>query len=380
MRVLFFATRMPDLCGAFLHDIDLAIELQKRGHSITFLTTERPREGYNGGVYRGFRFMHYTAAGSLMESSQIWICPHAPALPHVRKINSRGYHRPIVATAHFDGRYSAVTDLASPKWVEMFLFINRTMEANFRKKAAFPSSIVRTGTVRPLMHESKIKMDGLPNGDAITLVNANVNKGVAQFIELAKRMPNRKFLAVRPYYGELWVPAAPSNVEWIPFDDDIRNVLKRTRILLLPSKYESFGRIAVEAMYNGIPVIYSKPDINSTDPVGTTEGVEEWIVPAGIACMRDAADEWIAQIERLDDAAIYVSQQTLVREHILSMNIFTEAGRIANMVEDFQREHPISEPEQPRVQQVSTDPTVLPRPPPTTARIGFSSGRLRLQR
>ena len=175
MRVLFFATRMPDLCGAFLHDIDLAIELQKRGHSITFLTTDRPREGYNGGVYRGFRFMHYTAAGSLMESSQIWICPHAPALPHVRKINSRGYHRPIVATAHFDGRYSAVTDLASSKWVEMFLFINRTMEGNFRKKAVFPSSIVRTGTVRPLMHESKIKMDGLPNGDAITLVNANVN-------------------------------------------------------------------------------------------------------------------------------------------------------------------------------------------------------------
>jgi len=380
MRVLFFATRMPDLCGAFLHDIDLAIELQKRGHSITFLTTERPREGYNGGVYRGFRFMHYTAAGALMESSQIWICPHAPALPHVRKINSRGYHRPIVATAHFDGRYSAVTDLASSKWVEMFLFINRTMEGNFRKKAVFPSSIVRTGTVRPLMHESKIKMDEPPNGDAITLVNANVNKGVSQFIELAKRMPNRKFLAVRPYYGELWVPAAPSNVEWIPFDDDIRNVLKRTRILLLPSKYESFGRIAVEAMYSGIPVIYSKPDINSTDPVGTTEGVEEWIVPAGIACMRDAADEWIAQIERLDDAATYASQQTLVREHILSMNIFTEAGRIANMVEDFQREHPIAEPEQPRVQQVSTDPTVLPRPPPTTARIGFSSGRLRLQR
>jgi len=262
----------------------------------------------------------------------------------------------------------------------MFLFINRTMEANFRKKAVFPSSIVRTGTVRPLMHESKIKMDEPPNGDAITLVNANVNKGVSQFIELAKRMPNRKFLAVRPYYGELWVPAAPSNVEWIPFDDDIRNVLKRTRILLLPSKYESFGRIAVEAMYNGIPVIYSKPDINSTDPVGTTEGVEEWIVPAGIACIRDAADEWIAQIERLDDAETYASQQKLVREHILSMNIFTEAGRIANMVEDFQREHPIAEPEQPRVQQVSTDPTALPRPPPTTARIGFSSGRLRLQR
>jgi Glycosyl transferases group 1 len=379
MRVLFFATRMPDLCGAFLHDIDLAIELQKRGHTIAFLTTERPREGYNGGVYRGFRFMHYTAGGALMESSQIWICPHAPALPHVRKINSRGYNRPIIATAHFDGRYSAVTDLASPKWVEMFLFINRTMEANFRKNVVFPQSIVRTGTVRPLMHEDKIRMDE-SNGDAITLVNANVNKGVTQFIELAKRMPNRKFLAVRPYYGELWIPAAPSNVEWIPFDDDIRNVLKRTRILLLPSKYESFGRIAVEAMYNGIPVIYSKPATENVDPVGTTEGVEEWIVPAGIACKRDAADEWVAEIEKLDDLTVYEAQRTLVREHIRAMNIFTEVGRIASMVEEFQREHPIAVIEQPRVQSVAVDPTALPRPPTTTARIGFSSGRLRIQR
>jgi glycosyltransferase involved in cell wall biosynthesis len=371
---------MPDLCGAFLHDIDLAIELQKRGHSITFLTTERPKEGYNGGVYRGFRFMHYTAAGALMESSQLWICPHAPALPHVRKINSRGYHRPIVATAHFDGRYSVVTDLASSKWVEMFLFINHTMEANFRRNAAFPSSIVRTGTVRPLMHESKIKIDEPPNGDAITLVNANINKGVNQFIDLAKRMPTRKFLAVRPYYGELWIPAAPSNVEWIPFDDDIRAVLKRTRILLLPSKYESFGRIAVEAMYNGIPVIYSKPATDNVDPVGTTEGVEEWIVPAGIACKRDAIDEWVSAIERLDDAASYEAQKTLVRDHILGMNIFSEAGRIADMMEEFQREHPIVVTEQARVQPTTTDPTALPRPPPTTARIGFSSGRLRLQR
>ena len=29
MRLVFFAGRMPDLCGAFLHDIDLAIELEK---------------------------------------------------------------------------------------------------------------------------------------------------------------------------------------------------------------------------------------------------------------------------------------------------------------------------------------------------------------
>jgi glycosyltransferase involved in cell wall biosynthesis len=382
MKVLFFANRMPDLCGAFLHDVDLAIEFQKRGHSTMFLTIEKPKEGYNGGTWRGFRFMHYSAGGSFLDSSQLWVCPHHPCLPNVRRLNNRGYNRPIAVTAHFDGRYSVITDLASPNGREMFLFINHTMEGNFRKNVAFPPSIVRTAVVRPLMQEDKIRMDTPPNGDAITLVNANVNKGVHQFIEIAKRMPNRKFLAVRPYYGELWVPPAPPNIEWVPFDDDIRNVLRRTRVLLFPSYYESFGRIAVEAMYNGIPVIYSKPATENVPPVGSTEGVEEWIVPAGIGCRREVADEWVSAIEALDDADTYAARRTLVKEHIQSMNIFSEADRIASLMEEFQRENPvfIAPPPVPVAAVRQEAQPGVPRQPPALARIGFSSGRLRLQR
>ena len=385
MRVLFFANRMPDLCGAFLHDIDLATEFLKRGHTVAFLTIEKPKEGYNGGVWRGFRFMHYSAGGVLLDSSDLWVCPHAPCLPYVRKVNSRGYNRPIVVTAHFDGRYSVLTDLASTKWVEMLLFINRTMEGTFRKQVnPFPPMIVRTGVVRPLMHEANIRMDSPPDGDMITLVNANVNKGVHQFIELAKRMPNRKFLGIRPYYGELWLPPAPPNIEWIPFDNDIRKILKRTRILLFPSYYESFGRIAVEAMYNGIPVIYSKPATENVPLVGSTEGVEEWITPAGIGCRRDVPEEWVTAIETLDDSATYESKRVEVIAHIKAMDIFTEAKRIAEMMEDFQRAHPIPAAEQASRRQEPTkvEPGMPPplRPPPATARIGFSTGRLRLQR
>lgn len=385
MRVLFFANRMPDLCGAFLHDIDLATEFQKRGHTVTFLTIEKPKEGYNGGVWRSFRFMHYSAGGVLLDASDLWVCPHAPCLPYVRKVNSRGYNRPIAVTAHFDGRYSVLTDLASTKWVEMFMFINRTMEGTFRRQVnPFPPMIVRTAVVRPLMHEANILMDSPPDGDMITLVNANVNKGVHQFIELAKRMPNRKFLGIRPYYGELWLPPAPPNIEWIPFDNDIRNVLKRTRILLFPSYYESFGRIAVEAMCNGIPVLYSKPATENIGIVGSTEGVEEWIVPAGIACVRDVPEEWITAIDALDNAETYAAKRTEVMAHIKSMNIFTEAKRIAEMMEDFQRAYPIAAAAQTaRVQEPTRTEPGMPaalRPPPVTARIGFSSGRLRLQR
>lgn len=384
MKVLFFATRMPDLCGAFLHDIDLAIEFQKRGHTTLFLTTEKPKEGFNGGTWNGFRFMHYSAAGTFLDASQLWVCPHSPCLPHVRKLNSRGYYRPIAVTAHYDGSYAAISQNASTRWVEMLLFINRTMEPHFRTQVTpFPTSIVRTAVVRPLMHEHKIRIENFAGtGDAITLVNANVNKGVHQFIELAKRMPSRKFLAVRPYYGELWIPPSPSNIEWVSFENDVREILKRTRILLLPSYYESFGRIAVEAMYNGIPVIYSSPATENIKPTGSTEGIEEWILPAGIGCRREVPEEWIAAIEGLDVPETYSARQSMVKEHIQSMNLFTEATRIATMMEEFQRDHPV-------VIQVATpqslsrqEPTqpAVPREPPALARIGFSSGRLRLQR
>ena len=385
MRLLFFAGRMPDLCGAFLHDIDLAIELEKRGHDLAFMTLEIPKEGVNGGLYRGFKYMHYSAGGTYLDASQAWICPHAPALPIVRSLNARGYNRPIIATCHYDGNYlSIIKNNPGRKlqWVEMLMFINSIMEPNYRKNIIpWPPNIIRTATVRPLMHENKIKIDEEFQGDCITLVNANQNKGVAQFIDMAKRMPERKFLGVIPYYGERALPPSPDNIEWVPFDDDIRNILKRTRILVMPSYYESFGRIAFEAMYNGIPVIYSKINPKSKYPGGSTEGVETWIKPAGISADRDNIEEWASAIADLDNEDTYQSRSTLVKEHIQSLNIFTEGTRIAELVESFARENPvvIQTPQQVQ-QQVQTPQQTASKIVQPQGRVGFSNGRLRIQR
>ena len=379
---------MPDLCGAFFHDIDLAIELERRGHEIVFLTIiDVPKEGVNGGVYRGFRYMHYSAGGKYLDVSEGWICPHAPSLPEVRRLNSRGYNRPILTTCHYDGSYQALTK-NNPgrmiRWVEMVMFINSTMEPNFRKNVnPWPPNVVRTAIVRPLMHEDKIRIDEPFQGDCITLVNANQNKGVTQFIEIAKRMPDRKFLAVIPYYGELTPPPVPSNVELIPFDNDIRNILKRTRVLVMPSYYESFGRVAVESMYNGIPVIYSKPAIKPKDITGSTEGMEEWITPAGIPCERENIDEWINIINSLDDETTYSNRSEVVKQHIRNMNLFTESNRIAGLVEQFIRENPVKihvpQPNQQESIQMTPQQTATKIVQPT-GRVGLSSGRLRIQR
>jgi hypothetical protein len=385
MRLVFFAGRMPDLCGAFLHDIDLAIELEKRGHDVVFMSLEIPSVGVNGGTYRGFKYMHFSAGSKYLDVSEGWICPHAPALPEVRKLNARGYNRPILATCHYDGNYLAIVRNNPGRrvqWVEMMMFINSIMEPNYRKNVdPWPPNVMRTATVRPLMHENKIRIDEEFHGDCITLVNANQNKGVAQFIAMARHMPNRKFLGVIPYYGELSLPAAPDNIEWIPFDDDIRNILKRTRILVMPSYYESFGRIAVEAMYNGIPVIYSSPAAKPKYPGGSTEGVQSWIVPAGIACDREKTEEWAGAIERLDDETVYTERSEMSKQHIQNMNLFTEGPRIAGLVEQFVRDYPvkIQTPQQQQQQQDQPQQTASKIVQPA-GRIGFSNGRLRLQR
>lgn len=377
---------MPDLCGAFLHDVDLATELQRRGHQCMFLFIELKRDtNVNGGEWRGFRYMHYSAGGSYMETSDIWICPHSPCLPDVRRINKWSYNRPIIATCHFDGRYDCLVRNHSTSWPEMLLFINRTMEKYYRQNVApWPPAIKETNVVRPIMHREQIEITEEFAGDCITLVNANNNKGVHQFIKIAERMPNRKFLAVRPYYGELQMPPTPSNVEIVPFADDIREVLKRTKILLFPSQYESFGRIAVEAMLNGIPVIYSKSDGSGK----TTEGVEEWITPVGIPVKRDDIDGWISAIESFDSEEAYTICSVKCKEHIEQLDFFTEKVRIADMVEDFSNKNPVimKTQFQPQsavsfgVSKTSDVPLSGPALHQQVRQIGFSNGRLRVFR
>ncbi len=380
---------MPDLCGAFLHDIDLALELLKRGHQVVFLTIIRPAEGYNGGTWQGFRYMHFSAATSFLDTSDIWITPHSPILPDVRKLNSRGYNRPIVATCHFDGNYTAVTG-NSPlrgEWKEMLFFINRIMEPHYRKNIApWPPQIARTETVRPLLHREKVVFDNDGSGDRITLINANVNKGVQQFVAMARAMPDHKFLGVLPYYGEMNVPPTPDNVEWIPFQNDVRTVLKQTRILLVPSYYESFGRVAVEAMINGIPVLYAKPATNSVFPGGSTEGLDEWIRPAGIAVSREVVEDWVAAAKSLDDPETYAAKSAESKAHIEAMNVFNEGPRIAELVESFSRQNPVVKKSSMAIQesrpsgnQATPQQQSAPLREPV-GRIGFASGRLRIQR
>lgn len=90
-------------------------------------------------------------------------------------------------------------------------------------------------------------------GGLFTLANLSEAKGGRVLAEIAALMPKHSFLGVRGW-GEQ-VEDQPANVAIIDPVEDMRDVYRRTRILLMPSDRESFGRVAVEAAVSGIPTI-----------------------------------------------------------------------------------------------------------------------------
>lgn len=88
----------------------------------------------------------------------------------------------------------------------------------------------------------------------ITLINCNENKGGKIFSRLAAALPQRQFLAVKGSYDEQFIADLP-NITVRENSPDILPLYAQTRILLMPSRYESWGLTATEAMTNGIPVI-----------------------------------------------------------------------------------------------------------------------------
>ena len=149
---------------------------------------------------------------------------------------------------------------------------------------------------------------------AITLVATIKLKGVETFYEIARRMPKRRFLGVQGAYS-LNIPPDPelSNVEIRPNGPDIASVYRQTRILLVPSQYESWSRCAIEAATSGIPVIASP-----------TPGLRESLGEAGIFVERDDIPGWCRRIDSLDDESTYRRVSDAVRARAAELETASE--------------------------------------------------------
>lgn len=103
------------------------------------------------------------------------------------------------------------------------------------------------------------------NGDAYTLLSSLVNKGVEVVLELAKKYPDKRFIIVRsPAEKTHGLPNLEKRVAQLPnvelhprvAPEEVYKYLEQTRILLVPSRYETYGMSAIEAAGYGIPSIH----------------------------------------------------------------------------------------------------------------------------
>ncbi len=163
-------------------------------------------------------------------------------------------------------------------------------------------------------------------GNYTTLINLNPNKGGQFLIELAKRMPNQKFLGVKGGYDVQIIDKRISNITYLPNTPRIQEIYAKTKILLVPSKEESWGRVAIEAMASGIPVI-----------AHPTPGLKEACSYAGLFADRENIFTWMNLIHRLNtDEVFYKKQSELAFKRAQELEPTSQLQQFASWIQEIE--------------------------------------------
>lgn len=188
-----------------------------------------------------------------------------------------------------------------------FISNSRFMADRVRRITGKPA-----GVIYPSL-ETDFGVQGDPKG-CVTMINPHQVKGVETFLEVARRLPDERFLLVESWplsaqaLAELQERLAPlPNVEFSHRVPDVAAIYRRTRLLLAPSVWEeAFGRVAIEAQSCGIPVIASRRG-----------GLPESVGDGGLSIDKYLdPDVWVRAILSLTgDSARYEELAARARKH-----------------------------------------------------------------
>lgn len=151
-----------------------------------------------------------------------------------------------------------------------------------------PSVAHRTQMGVYVMHPPTLITGTVTSPETITMINLSPDKGADILCYLAKKHPHKKFLAVTGGHGEQ-VTDLPRNVCLVPPTGDMASIYQRTRVLLMPSRSETYGKVIAEAACYGIPILAS--DLPATREAGGD-------APVYIDYKRRRAwDYWLGQLD-----------------------------------------------------------------------------------
>lgn len=318
MRIVAMVHLFPPRhnAGAEIMLVNLLRPLVKRGHTVEAVIS-RQTEAIDPYDFDGITVHPRVDDPQPFVRRADLVISHLENVPRATAL-CKGYGRPLAILCHntFDQTRKHIE--AAGDMPGMVVFNSEWMRAEL---GAHRNGMV----VRPPVAESDY---ATTPGDRVTLVNLSPTKGGNLFWTLAQQMPDVKFLAVKGAYGDQIEHGLP-NVELVEHVDgrDMREaVYGQTRILLMPSDYESWGRVGVEAMCSGIPVI-----------AHPTDGLTESLGSAGVFVDRDDADAWEQEIRRLLKAPAWQSASKKARARARELDPVRDIDRWVTAVERFQR-------------------------------------------
>jgi len=194
--------------------------------------------------------------------------------------------------------------------------------------------------------------------ELIFMFNPLERKGGLVFREIAKKLPSLKFGTVlgwsslkensnsktfsKEYIkriteseGSVFDGSLPEyvnfndcpNINIFPPEDDPKNLYKKIKIMLVPSQWEeAFGRVTIEAMTNGIPVIASN-----------IAGLRDSVGKGGILMEKNNINKWVDEIKKLFSDKKYFNmvskrEKDFIKENYSEDDILKETAKIIKRV------------------------------------------------
>jgi glycosyltransferase involved in cell wall biosynthesis len=198
------------------------------------------------------------------------------------------------------------------------------------------------GTVIP----NPIRLDQVvaerPDPKYVTFINPQPEKGVTIVariaLELGIRRPDIPLLLVEGRGTSDTLARLPvdlsslTNLNRMANTPDPRDFYRVSRVVLMPSLWrESLGRVAVEAMANGIPVLASDRGAlpETLGDAGFVFTIPERCTPSsGVVPTAQEVAPWVAAIERIwDDPVLEARQRALGKAEALRWDVERVAGQ-----------------------------------------------------
>lgn len=282
---------------------DMLAALVERGHEVHAIATESgPDDGSTRWEHRGYTCWREDESEAfdlaVMHDPDLIVSHHHLAPGVV--VAARALGIPAAVIVHNDFKWSRAMLNAGP---DLIVYNTHWLKRKMGPRGA--DALV----VHPPLHADRYAIERASMadvGDAVTIVNLDRIKGPDIFYALAARFPDTPFRAVRGAYGRQDERSGFANVEFIDTTTDMRAVVwAPSRVVIAPSRYESYGRGVVEACAAGLPVVASP-----------TAGLRESLGPAGSWCTRGDIAAWVRFVGRYlhdDDAWVRASGAALAR-------------------------------------------------------------------